>query len=102
MPCAKPSSRFAHTMAEMIYSPRFAEELSRVTSKRVENNIYKMLDLIEAVPTVGSTKVPSLIRAEFGEGVLKAVVGPFDIFYEHFENQDVVYVYTLVFQRQAR
>ena len=43
-----------------------------------------------------------MIRAEFGEGVLKMVVDPFDIFYEYFEQAETVYVYTLVFQRHAR
>ena len=43
-----------------------------------------------------------MIQVEFGEGVLKMVVDPFDIFYEYFDALDTVYVYTLVFQRQAR
>ena len=66
-------------MAEMVYAPRFAEELSRVT-----------------------TNIPSSIQSEFGGNVLKMVVDPFDIFYECFEEQDIVFVYTLILQRQAR
>lgn len=89
-------------MAKMVYAPRFAEELARVTSSRVENKIYHVLEIIEDVPTVGSRDIPSMIRTEFGEGVLKMVVDPFDIFYEYFESTGTVYVYTLVFQRHAR
>lgn len=89
-------------MAKMVYAPRFAEELSRVVSPRVEAKIYETLEIIEQVPSIGSRNIPSMIRAEFGEGVLKMVVDPFDIFYEYFESVDTVYVYTLVFQRQAR
>ena len=87
-------------MTRMVYSPRFARELSRVTSARVE--IYDTLDVIEAVPSIGSRNIPRMIQVEFGEGVLKMVVDPFDIFYEYFDALDTVYVYTLVFQRQAR
>lgn len=90
------------SMTKMVYSPRFARELSRVTSARVEQKIYDTLDVIEAVPSIGSRNIPRMIQVEFGEGVLKMVVDPFDIFYEYFDALDTVYVYTLVFQRQAR
>lgn len=89
-------------MTKMVYSPRFARELARVTSARVEQKIYDTLGIIEASPTIGSRNIPKMIQAEFGEGVLKMVVDPFDIFYEYFELLDTVYAYTLVFQRQAR
>ncbi len=89
-------------MAKMVYAPRFARELAGVTSIRVENKIYEALANIEMLPSIGSTNIPYSIRAEFGEGVLKMVVDPFDLFYEYFEHLDTVYVYTLVLQRQAR
>lgn len=89
-------------MAKMVYAPRFAQELARVTSSRIEEKIYETLGIIEQVPSIGSRNIPPMIRAEFGEGVLKMVVDPFDIFYEYFESVDTVYVYTLIFQRQAR
>ncbi len=89
-------------MARMVYSPRFASELSYVTSPRVEERIYRALAIIEDFPLIGSHTIPKSIRVEFGGGVLKMVVDPFDIFYEYFEEQDAVYVYTLVLQRQAR
>ena len=44
LPTCEPS------MTRMVYSPRFARELSRVTSARVEQKIYDTLDVIEAVP----------------------------------------------------
>lgn len=89
-------------MATIVYSPRFASELARVVSTKVEDRIYNALSVIEAVPSIGFTNIPEMIRAEFGEGVLKMVVDPFDIFYEYFSEEDVVFVYTLVHQRQAR
>ena len=89
-------------MAEMVYAPRFAEELSRVTPKRAEDRIYDVLGIIEAIPTIGSTNIPSSIQSEFGGNVLKMVVDPFDIFYECFEEQYIVFAYTLILQRQAR
>lgn len=89
-------------MVEIVYAPRFAKELARVTSPKVEAKIYNALSLIERTPTLGSRKIPERIKAEFGPGVLKMVVDPFDIFYEYFEEADTVFVYTLVFQRQAR
>ena len=40
-------------MTKMVYSPRFARELSRVASARVDQKIYDTLDIIEAVPSIG-------------------------------------------------
>jgi hypothetical protein len=42
----------------MVYSPRFARELSRVASARVDQKIYDTLDIIEAVPSIGSEYSP--------------------------------------------
>lgn len=89
-------------MTRIVFSPRFAKELAAVTSSQVENRIYNTLEIIEAMPTIGSSIIPKIIRAEFGEGILKMVVDPFDIFYEYFPEQKIVYVYTLILQRQAR
>ena len=89
-------------MADVVYSPRFANELARVMSPRIESKVYGVLSILETTPAIGSAYIPSSIRAEFGAHVLKMVIDPFDLFYEYFEDADVVYVYTLVLQRQAR
>ena len=55
-------------MPRLEYSERFAEDVARVTSAKVEARIYAALDNIEAFGDFGSKVVPDSIR----EGFLQA------------------------------
>ena len=55
-------------MPRLEYSDRFAEDVARVTSAKVEARIYAALDNIEAFGDFGSKVVPDSIR----EGFLQA------------------------------
>ena len=89
-------------MPRLEYSERFAEDLARVTSGKVEARVYAALDNIEAFGEFGSRIVPDSIREDFGEGVRKVAVNPFDLVYTHYPEKDLVRVEALVHQRAAR
>ena len=88
-------------MPELEYSERFAEDLAMVTSVRVEERIFRMLDDIEMFGGLGSRDVPKSISERFGGGVRKVTVNPFDLVYTFYPQIDLVRVEALVHQRAA-
>jgi len=89
-------------MPRLEYSERFVEDLARVTSAKVEARVYAALDNVEAFGEFGSRVVPDSIRRDFGEGVRKVVVGPFDLVYTYYPDEGLARVEALVYQRAAR
>ena len=89
-------------MPRLEYSERFAEDLARVTSGKVEARVYAALDNVEAFGDFGSKVVPDSIREEFGEGVRKVVASPFDLVYTYYPDEDLVRIEALVHQRAAK
>ena len=89
-------------MPRLEYSERFAEDVAQVTSAKVEARIYAALDNVESFGEFGSKVVPDSIRRDFGGGVRKVVVGPFDLVYTYYPDEDLVRVEALVHQRAAR
>ncbi len=63
----------------------------------MRQNVDNMLRTIEQMPGVGSALLPHSIIEEFGAGVRKAVVSPFEIIYEYDESIDTVFVYDLLY-----
>ena len=89
-------------MPRLEYSERFADDLAPVTSAKVEARVRAALDNVEAFGDFGSRVVPNSIREDFGEGVRKVVVNPFDLVYTYYPEKDLVRVEALVHQRAAR
>ena len=89
-------------MPRLEYSDRFAEDLARVTSVKVEARVYEALDNIEAFEEFGSKLVPDSIHHEFGAGVRKVVVNPFDLVYTYYPDDNLARIEALVHQRAAR
>ena len=89
-------------MPRLEYSDRFADDLAHVTSDKDEARIYIALDNVEAFGDFGSRVVLDSIREDFGEGVRKVVVNPFDLVYTYYPDDDLVRVEALVHQRAAR
>ena len=89
-------------MPRLEYSDRFAEDLARLTSAKVEARVYAALDNVGAFGNFGSRVVPDSIRRDFGEGVRKVVVGPFDLVYTYYPAEDLVRIEALIHQRAAR
>ncbi len=87
-------------MPKLVFSERFADDLAQVTSAKVEASIMTALDNIEAFADFGSRNIPASIREEFGDGVRKVVVGPFDLVYTIVG--DDVHVEALIHQRAAK
>lgn len=88
-------------MPELEYSERFAEDLAMVTSARVEERVFRVLDDIEVFDGLGSRDVPRSINERFGGGVRKVTVNPFDLVYTFYPQIDLVRVEALVHQRTA-
>lgn len=88
-------------MPELEYSERFAEDLAMVTSARVEERIFRVLDDIEVFGGLGSGDVPRSIRERFGGDVRKVTVNSFDLVYTFYPQIDLVRVEALVHQRTA-
>lgn len=88
-------------MPELEYSERFAEDLAMVTSARVEERIFRVLDEIEVFGGLGSRDVPRSISKRFGGGVRKVTVNPIDLVYTFYPQIDLVRVEALVHQRTA-
>lgn len=86
-------------MPQLEFSERFANDLAKVTSDRVERHIYRVLDNIEAFGGFGSPVVPDSIRAEFGEEVRKVFVAPFDLVYTYYPDKNVARIETLIYAR---
>lgn len=86
-------------MPSLEYSERFAEDLARVTSSRIENHVLQVLDNIESFAEFGSKNVPASIHDRFNNGVRKVAVTPFDLAYTYFPQEDLVRVEALVHQR---
>ena len=88
-------------MTKLLYSDRFASDLAGVTSTKIERKIFDILDAVEAAGDIGSKAVPESIRSEFGEGVRKLAVNPFDLVYTYDAERDITFIEALIHQRAA-
>lgn len=89
-------------MPRLEYSNRFANDVAMITSQRVEQLIFEMVDHIERFGEFGSRNVPASIIEEFGEGVRKVAANPFDIVYTLNTEQDIARTEALIPQRTVR
>lgn len=86
----------------MIYSEAFLDDAAAVWSPKVRDHLARALAAVESFPEIGSTDVPASIRSQYGEGIRKIVVAPFDLAYEYDAEADAVLVYGLIHYRAAR
>lgn len=84
-------------MAKLVVFEGFIDARNAVWSDRIRRNIDAMLCAIEEMPGVGSSILPDSIVREFGAGVRRAVVSPFEIIYEYDEAAETVFVYALLY-----
>ena len=83
-------------MPKVVLTDRFVEDASAIWSDRVLSHLFRVVESLETFPLMGSPDVPDSIIREFGEGVRKCVIAPFDLVYEYREKDDKVMVYGLV------
>lgn len=89
-------------MPKLEFSERFASDLATITSCRLEARILSDLDNIEAFGEFGNADVPDSIKAEFGAGVRRVAVNPFDLVYTFYPELDLCRIEALVHQRSVR
>ena len=88
-------------MSRMVYTEGFLDDAAAVWSGQVRDRLGRMLAAIEAFPEIGSRDNPASLRAQYGDGIRKAVVEPFDLIYEYDSKTDSVIVCGLVHFRAA-
>lgn len=88
-------------MAEVVYTERFADDFLLVHSDRIRETINSLLFLLEIAPESGSKQLPDSLVQEFGTGIRKFAVEPFDLIYEYFPEKDEVDVYALIHQKRV-
>ena len=84
------------------FSEKFLEDASQIYTIRVAGELKKAISLIEVVPTIGSKIVRESLKEEFGEGIFKWAVGPFDLIYTFDEDSMSVQLHALIPQRMVR
>ena len=89
-------------MASVVLTERFVSDASGIWSDKALDRIRRCVLSLEAFPEMGSPDVPPSIRKEFGDGIRKVVVAPFDLVYEYEPKEDRVIIYALVPCAQAR
>lgn len=57
--------------------------------------------MIEGAGDIGSKAVPESIRSEFGTGVRKLAMNPFDLVYTYDAERDIVFIEVPIHQRTA-
>lgn len=72
-----------------------------MTFENIERKIFDILDVIEGAGDIDSKAVPESIRSEFGAGVRKLAVNPFDLVYTCDAERDIVFIEAPIHQRTA-
>ena len=88
-------------MPKLEYSERFVNDLALIESPKLEARILADLDNIELFGEFGSSNIPKSIKEQFGTGVRKLAVNPFDLIYTYSPEKDLVRVEALVHQKAA-
>lgn len=86
-------------MARLLFSDRFADDLSRVETAKFERRILENMKNIERFGDIGSGLVPKSIKRDFVNHVRKIAVNPFDLVYTYDPESDTAYIEALVHQR---
>ena len=86
-------------MPKLEYSERFVNDLALIESPKLEARILADLDNIELFGEFGSSNIPKSIKEQFGTGVRKLAVNPFDLIYADYTAKDLVRVEALVHQK---
>lgn len=88
-------------MPRVQYSSEFVIGFSEISSSRLENEILNVLDSLQLFGEYGSLLVPDSIRRNYGDGVRKVAISPFDLIYTFYPEDDLVRIEALVPQRSA-
>lgn len=88
-------------MPRLEYAGRFVSDLAHIASPKLETRILANLDNIEAFGNFGSSNIPTSIKEQFGKGIRRVAVNPFDLAYTYYPDQDLCRIEALVHQKAA-
>lgn len=88
-------------MSELIYTEGFIADIAQIRFESKRNEIKRHVDLLSGFPELGASTLPRPLVEQHGTTVRKLVVSPFLIVYEYREEEDVVYLLGLIYQRSA-
>lgn len=97
----RPSPGSGLRVPRLEYSERFADDLAKIESPKLEALVYSVLDSIELFGGFGSPVVPESIKRTFGEDVRKVAVNPFGLVYTYYPEKDLARVEALIQQKMA-
>lgn len=88
-------------MTRIKFSQHITDQVTAITSPKVEEDLRKTLQIIVSFPEIGSLNVPRSIQRLYSGKVRKISVGPFILVYEYLESCDTVLVYDFIATRAA-
>ena len=86
-------------MPKLVFAESYFEAVGQITSKRLQQRLIHLLELMQDVPTFGSRKVRGSLKERFGDACMVADLSPFLLVFEYDEENDTVNVYGVVHQR---
>lgn len=89
-------------MAELVLTESYFETIAQIESPKLQDRLLALLELLGEVPTFGSRKVRGWLRERFGDTCMTADLSPFLLVFEYIEEDDTVFVYGVVHQREIR
>lgn len=88
-------------MPRIEFSESFASDLASVESSAIQARVLSNIENIRCFAEFGNPNLPESIKREFGKGVRKVAVNPFDLVYTYYPDLDLVRIEALVHQRTA-
>lgn len=89
-------------MTKLVFAESYFETVGQLTSRRLQDRLERLLELMQDVPTFGSTNVRDSLKQEFGPYCMTADLSPFDLVFEYDPETDIANVYGIVHQRSIR
>lgn len=87
-------------MSKVILTEPFLQQMQQVESARVRDRIFHDIELLPAVPHLGSANLPASIIEKYGHNVRKLPITPFLVIYTELPPDDFL-ILGLMYGRAA-
>ena len=88
-------------VAKLLFSEQFLDDAATIDSPRINERLHRILRMLERFSESGSASVPPSIVGQFGPGIRKCAMNPFDLVYRYAPESDTVYLHGIIHQRAA-